>query len=223
MKLPWYRAARWWVADYSYVVHRQVRGMFTMTRPSTLTTGELAPIVILPGIYEPWKFLTPLISELRERGHPVHVVEQLKLNLRPVSESAALVGEFLETNGLDGVIIVAHSKGGLIGKQVMVSPPGALRVKAMVAVATPFGGSVYAKFMLAPSLRIFSPRDATIRALAAEESVNSRIVSIYGTFDPHIPAGSELPGAKNIELDTGGHFRVLANARILEEVALLDR
>ncbi len=91
----------------------------------------------------------------------------------------------------------------------------------MLAVATPFGGSVYARFMLAPSLRIFAPGNATIRALDLEEAVNARIVSVYGSFDPHIPARSELAGAKNVELDTGGHFRILANPRVLAEFAAL--
>jgi len=94
-------------------------------------------------------------------------------------------------------------------------------VHGMLAVATPFGGSVYARFMLAPSLRIFSPKNSTIRALGLEEAVNSRIVSVYGKFDPHIPARSELAGAKNVELNTGGHFRILANPRVLAEFTLM--
>lgn len=30
-----------------------------------------------------------------------------------------------------------------------------------------------------------------------------------------------LPGAKNVELDTGGHFRILAHPRVMAEVAAL--
>ena len=177
--------------------------------------------MVIPGIYESWKFMLPLVIQAHERGHPIHVVDPLGPNLRPVVESAAHVTSYLENNNLSGVIILAHSKGGLIGKHVMIQPEGKQRVRAMVAVATPFGGSDYARFMLAPSLRIFSPEDATIRALEAEAEVNSRIVSIYGAFDPHIPSGSELAGAKNVRLDTGGHFRILEHPRILAELDLL--
>ena len=56
--------------------------------------------------------------------------------------------------------------------------------------------------------------------LAREETINSRITSIYGPFDPHIPEGSILPGATNIELPTAGHFRILGDpetARIIVE------
>jgi hypothetical protein len=44
---------------------------------------------------------------------------------------------------------------------------------------------------------------------------------VYGRFDPHIPEGSELVGAKNVRLETGGHFRILAHPRVLAELAVL--
>ena len=51
--------------------------------------------------------------------------------------------------------------------------------------------------------------------------MNARIVSAYGSFDPHIPGGSALPGARNVILETMGHFRVLGDARVLDEVERL--
>lgn len=214
----WLRAAAWWTSDYAYAVNRQARAAVAKDDASVLQSGDRAPLVVIPGVYEPWKFLLPLIARAHERGYPIHVVESLNFNLQPVVDSAAHVAEYLESHDLKEAIILAHSKGGLIGKYVMTQPIGQRRVRGMLAVATPFGGSVYARFVLAPTLRIFSPEDATIVALASEEDVNARIVSVYGAFDPHIPAGSELAGAKNVELDTGGHFRILNDPRVLEEL-----
>lgn len=218
MAQNWLVAAGWWASDYVYAVNRQAKAAFAGGDPAQMLDGDRAPVVVVPGIYESWKFLLPLLIQVHERGHPVHVVEMLQLNLRPVIESAAHVSSYLEQRDITGAIILAHSKGGLIGKHVMTQPESKQRVRGMVAVATPFGGSTYARFMLAPSLRIFSPSNSTIRALASEEEVNSHIVSIYGAFDPHIPGGSELPGAKNVQLETGGHFRILAHSRILDEL-----
>ena len=48
--------------------------------------------------------------------------------------------------------------------------------------------------------------------------MNDRIVSIFGEFDPHIPEGSALPGATNITLPTGGHFRILSDPATLKFV-----
>jgi pimeloyl-ACP methyl ester carboxylesterase len=216
-----FTAAVWWARDYLYAAVWQTRAFFDRTDPQSFRGGEGTAIVILPGIYETWKFMQPLALQLHRRGHPVHVLEELHRNQRPVVEMAERVTAYLAAQDLDDVVIVAHSKGGLVGKQVMVGPAGA-RVRGMLAVAAPFGGSRYARVMLlAPTLRIFSPRNATILALAREEEVNARIVSVYGRFDPHIPERSELVGAKNVMLETGGHFRILAHPRVIAEVALL--
>lgn len=216
------RVPVWWMRDYAYALTWQVRALFNRTDPASFRTGEKTPIIVLPGIYETWKFMQPLIQALHARGHPIHVIDLLRRNQRPVVEMAERVTEYLEKHDLTEVVFVAHSKGGLIGKQVMAFGAARGRVRGMLAVATPFGGSSYARLMLlAPTLQIFSPRNATILALARETAVNERIVSIYGRFDPHIPESSELPGAKNVRLETGGHFRVLAHPRVLAELAVL--
>ncbi|CAH0144137.1 esterase/lipase family protein [Microbacterium foliorum] len=215
------RRARWWIADYVYAAYWQVRAAFDRCDAGSFSGGGGVPIVILPGVYETWRFMQPLITALHERGHPVHVVDALERNQRPIREAAAAVTAFLDASGLTDVILVAHSKGGLAGKLAMAGPAGS-RVRAMVAVATPFGGSRYARLLPVRSLRAFAPRHPSILGLAARGDLDDRIVSVFGRFDPHIPEGSELRGArKNVRLDTGGHFRVLADPRVLAEVAAL--
>jgi pimeloyl-ACP methyl ester carboxylesterase len=211
----------WWTLDYAYAGAWQARAFLNRTRPSAFWTGGGVPIVVIPGVYETWKFLQPLIVALHERGHPVHVVDPLQNNRIPVDRAARLVEQHLVAHDLHDVILVAHSKGGLIGKHLMAFGAGAARVRGMVAVASPFGGSRYAALMVSATLRSFSPRNATILALARETAINARITSVYAAFDPHIPGGSELAGAKNVRLETGGHFRVLAHPRVIGEVAAM--
>ncbi|MFJ6653808.1 esterase/lipase family protein [Microbacterium sp. NPDC091313] len=213
--------ALWWVRDYAYAAAWQLRAAVDRTDPRAFADGAGVPIVILPGVYETWRFLQPLIGALHERGHPVHVVAPARRNERPVAELAELVAAELAERDLRDVVLVAHSKGGLVGKTVMLRSGAAHRIRGMVAVATPFGGSRYARWMLGRTLRSFSPADATILALARETAVNARIVSVYGRFDPHIPERSDLAGAKNVELETGGHFRILAHPRVIAEVVAL--
>lgn len=212
------RDLRWWVRDYAYALRGQWRALVGREGAEPLSHGAGTPIVLLPGIYETWRFLEPLARALHERGHPVYVVDELGDNRRPIAEQASRVAVFLLARGLDDVVLVAHSKGGLIGKHVMAFDSAGARVRAMVAVATPFGGSRYSRLMPTPSLRAFASGDATMRALAAAAEANARIVSIYGSFDPHIPEGSELAGARNVRLAEGGHFRILADPRVIAEV-----
>ncbi|MDQ0725467.1 triacylglycerol lipase [Microbacterium sp. W4I20] len=214
------KAAAWWAADYAYAGYWQVRAFFDRADANSFATGDAAHIVVLPGVYETWRFMQPLIAALHARGHPVHVIEALRRNQRPVTEMAAEVAAFLEAQELSDVILVAHSKGGLAGKLAMTGP-AAGRIRSLLAVATPFGGSSYARRIPMRTLRAFSPDDPSIVNLGQQLAVNERIVSIYAEFDPHIPEGSELAGAKNVRLDTGGHFRILAHPRVLAELAVL--
>ncbi|MGY4858486.1 esterase/lipase family protein [Cryobacterium sp. AP23] len=205
------RNAGSWLLDYRYAVAAQVRAALSRTSADDLATGEAAPVLIIPGIYETWPFMRPLIDALHEHGHPVHVVTPLGANRRPVVPSAEIVAEYLRRHDLHDVVIVAHSKGGLIGKYLMTQLDPADRVDRLIAVSTPFSGSRYARYMLMPSLRAFARSNPYLAALAADERLNTRVVSIFGRFDPHIPEGSVLPGAENILINTGGHFRILSH------------
>lgn len=207
-----------WFLDYAYVGFWQARGFLLRGDAERQLSGEKVPVILLPGIYEPWQFLHPVASHLHKAGHPVHAVTALGYNRGTVSAMAELVAQYLRERDLHDVVLVAHSKGGLIGKYVMTLPESAPRVRQLIAVNSPFSGSIYAMFAFLPSLRAFSPRNRTLNALRANLAVNSRITSIYGTFDPHIPGGSELVGATNVQLEMMGHFRPLGDKRVLEAI-----
>ena len=212
------RVAGWWALDYVYAVGRQLRSAVSRVSPDEFLSGTGRPVLIIPGIFEDWRFMLPLIQTLHDTGHPVHVVTVLQRNRLAVPKAAELIAGYLRDRDLTDVLIVAHSKGGLIGKFAMMALDPERRLVRMVAVASPFSGSRYAGFMLLPSLRALSPRSAVTLQLSREQRVNERITSIYGLFDPHIPEGSVLPGARNIQLDTGGHFRILAHEQTLKTV-----
>ena len=79
-----------------------------------------------------------------------------------------------------------------------------------MAICTPFAGARRARLFTDPSIRALLPGDETIVMLGNAASVNGRIVSVFGTFDAHVPDGSALDGATNVRVPVAGHFRVLA-------------
>jgi hypothetical protein len=89
----------------------------------------------------------------------------------------------------------------------------------MIAIATPFAGSRYAKHAPTRVLRDFSPTDQTVRELGANLEANKRVISIFGSLDPQIPDGSRLPGARNVRLSTAGHFRPLGDPQLRRLIA----
>jgi pimeloyl-ACP methyl ester carboxylesterase len=213
--------ARHLLADYPNAL--RMRGLgFSRPVPETYAAGSGRPVVILPGVYERWHFLRPLADALARDGHPVHVLPELGINARPIPATAALVLAALDRLDLRDVALVAHSKGGLVGKSAMLDDTAG-RIDRLVAVATPFSGSRMADLTLVPSLRAFRRSHPVIRRLTAERDVNARITSIYPSFDPHVPEGSALEGATNVRLDVVGHFRVLEDpAAIAAVVSAVD-
>lgn len=208
----------WWAAlDWLYAFRWQVRSLGPTTADD-YRDGDRQPVVVVPGVYETWHFMRPLMDALHERGHPVHVVSLLRHNLRTVPVSAEEVMAYVARNDLRDVLVVAHSKGGLIGKYAMTQRDPEARIDRMVAVSTPFGGSSLARLAPVAHLRVFRAADPVLAALARELDVNARITSVYGVFDTLIPGGSALPGARNVVLPVGGHFRILGDARTREAV-----
>ncbi len=205
------------VADFAFlpVWHRwgaRARHWMLRERGGRL---EGAPVLLLPGVYESPRFLDPFAALAVAHGRPPHVVTGLGRNVQRVTDTAALAAGHLERHGLRDVLIIAHSKGGLVGKQLMAWQHTGWRVRGMIAIATPFSGSALATRAPVRALRDFSPADATLVELAADRVSDHGIVSVFPAFDPQIPQGSTLAGARaNVRIPVSGHFRVLGHPEL---------
>lgn len=211
------RRGWYWGADYRWITRAFGHGLVRRDVPHRYGHGWLSPVLLIPGVMEEWTVMRPVADRLSSAGHPVHVLPELKRNTVTVAEGAVLASAYLGARGLSEVVIVAHSKGGLIGKQVLLDDTER-RVRRLVAIATPFSGSVLARLVPSRTVRAMSPDDATILALRDRTEVNHLITSICPSFDPHIPTGSHLTGAANIPVDAMGHFRVLSDPAVLAAV-----
>jgi hypothetical protein len=203
------------VVDYGWAYRLRIRRVGRRPDPGALLDGSKTPVLLLPGVYETWHFLEAVGRRMHDLGHPVHVVPGFGRNLRPIATMAQLAIEYLVERDLTDVTIVAHSKGGLIGKTVMISEDAGPRIRSMIAINSPFSGSDYAHLLPLRTLREFVPTHETIVALTRTDEVNHRITSLYSSWDPIIPNGSVLEGATNIELPTSGHFRILDRPDLL--------
>ncbi len=206
------------LGDYPNALRFRMGSARDRAVPSAFGQGELRPVVLLPGIYETWHYLRPVAERLSEAGHPVHVIPTLGLNRATIPVTAARVWAELLARDLTGVALVAHSKGGVVGKYLMTRHDREGRIDRLVAIASPFNGSAMARWAPNAELRAFLPADPVIAALRAELAVNARITSIYPSFDPHIPDGCALEGAENVELPVVGHFRILVQPALLDAV-----
>lgn len=182
------------------------------------------PVVVLPGILENPRYLWGLTAFLRAAGHPVTMVRSLGLNLAPLGVSVELVFDQLAAEGVRGAVVVAHSKGGLIGKAMLLDARSVGVLSAMVSIATPFSGSLLwpraqRSFAVRRSpLGLFDPEADELVALALRGGANARIVSLAPAHDQVVPAGSYLEGATNVTLPVSGHFRAVRDPHTWEVV-----
>ncbi|MBX3093619.1 MAG: alpha/beta hydrolase [Cryobacterium sp.] len=217
--MNWVAKGWWWFLDYLWALRGQWRGLLRPRAPHRFGEGDpaLPTVVLIPGVYERWSFLAPVADHLNERGHRILTLPGLRDNRMPVldaaeASAAALIVDAQRSDAERRYVLLGHSKGGLIGKLLLggtmhsgTMPP----ILGLVAIATPFTGSRYARRLPSRTLRGLSPVDDTIRMLARNAEINARVVAIQPRFDPHIPGDRSLPGAENVVLRASGHFRIL--------------
>lgn len=213
------------VKDWAVAVRDQVLSIKPTRPPSTTPNDGVCgktPVVLLPGILENSRYLRPLAVWLAAQGHPVHRLPALGWNLSGMRASAEKGLTALETLGVEDAVIVAHSKGGLIGKAMLLDPRSRGMLRGMVAVATPFSGSTFSNrlqasfFVRRSPLGLFHPTHPDLTRLATEQEVNAHIVSLSPAFDQMIPGGSHLDGATNVKLNVEGHFQAVRDEGVWE-------
>ena len=206
--------------DYFYMFRGQVGPVRRRRRPAHYLQGEGRDIVLIPGLYEKWHFLRPLGNYLSPKGFRVHVTPGLGRNRRPIAVQARRLHDYLVANNIRDAVIVAHSKGGLIGLHYLIHHNADHRVGKVIAIAAPFSGSHIGRYARLRAIRELLPASDSIKALRSKK-VYSRVVSIYPEYDNHVwhADGSFLDGAKNIVHPVKGHHKILFDKALLDIVA----
>jgi predicted alpha/beta hydrolase family esterase len=209
----------YWIRDYLYAIHRH-NYSFIFRKPPKHYLGYVkenkAPVILIPGLYEKWHFIKAIADPLSLQGHPIYVLEHLGYNTKEIGHVAKLIRELIDEKKLRDVVIVAHSKGGLIGKHLLAFDNQDGKIKKLIAIATPFSGSHIVKFIHHKSAKELHPDSEIIKKLTNEKRIDHKIVSIFGTFDNHIwpESSSYLEGAKNIQVKAYGHHKILSNREV---------
>ncbi len=204
----------YWFLDYLYVFKTEVLIYFRRDSVDRYRRAGGDPVLLLPGIFENWRFIRPLAKLLYAHGYDVHVLDELGYNTGTIEAMVLRVESYCQHYNLQDVTLIAHSKGGYIGKQLLINDRDHKLFKRLITLNTPFTGSIYATYLPIKMLRIFSPRSSLFKKLAENTVANERITAIYGLFDPHIPKIRKLEGARNIQLPVYGHFRPISDKRV---------
>lgn len=165
-------------------------------------------IVLIPGINSHWGGLQPLAKFLNQHGYPVLGAGNIKRNMSLVDEGAISITETLNALNINSAILVGHSKGGIVGKQILAFHNPDNIVKGLVAITTPFNGASLADMMPMPAYKELIPGSPVIKKLQAQTEVNHSIVTISAFWDNMVKPeeGTKLDGAlQNMESEVRGH------------------
>ena len=213
-----------WIRDCAHLFSGKAI-MYFRHKPPKHYLGHVVdgkiPIIILPGLGARWGFYKKLGDHISLLGHPVYIVPKLGNNRDNIPASAKKVREIIEENNLKNIILVAHSKGGLISKYLLLHEDPDKRVKGVIAIASPFHGSSMGKLIPLPAIQELTPNSKIIKYLKEHSEVDRKIVSIIPSYDNLVwhPEGSYLEGAmQNINVDVAGHSLVVNNKIVRNHV-----
>ncbi len=165
--------------------------------------------IVLPGVWEAWEALEAWARALHAVGWSVRVVPALDQQLGTLPRLAGVLSEWLRENDLRNVLVVAHSKGGLVTKQTMIGVEG-WRIRQLISLGTPYEGAPLAALSpKALGMRDLLPGTPDLAFLQTQIHVNPRIVAIQAQWDQNVPADPTLPGATLVTVAVAGHNALL--------------
>lgn len=209
-----------WIHDYFYALGRHFLFYKPVEQYLWRVKKDKEPIVLIPGLFERHDFLSAFADSLSLAGHPIYFSKELGRNVKNIADSAKIIEKLILDNNLQNIIIVSHSKGGLIGKYLLTFSEVKGRIKKIITIATPWEGSRLFRLYLHKSFKELRPNSDIIEELRNHKEVNEKIVSIFGKSDNVIwPIEScKLKGAKNIEVNTYGHHKILFDKNVCDVV-----
>lgn len=203
--------------EYILIFKIHLSELKRQTPPSEWIKGSRGTIIVIPGFNSTWVTLQTIANHLNKSGYRILVIPQLKRHHTNLEKSAKILAKYIQENNLKDVILISHSKGGLIAKYMMDTQPAGKNVKLSISIAAPYQGSIFGY------LRIFSlfeliPDCPFINSFNAITTNNHKIYNLYAKVDNHVLPNKNvlLPGAHNIMIGVIGHTRILLVKQTLD-------
>ncbi|MEU3404671.1 alpha/beta fold hydrolase [Streptomyces sp. NPDC006670] len=192
--------------------------------------GQLPPVLLLHGFTDNRSVFVLLRRALGAGGRrrvETYNYSPLTLDLRVTARHLARrVEELCERSGQERVDLVGHSLGGLVGRYYVQRLGGDARVRTLVTLGTPHGGTRVAPFMDAhPLVRQMRPDSPVMDELRAPApGCRTRCVAFWSAFDalmtPPGAARIEHPDldATNVEVTGIGHLALPVHPAVVTAV-----
>lgn len=243
------RAVGGMLADEMYWLVWQAQtlsGRVRRERGRRLARGDasLPLVVAIPGLATKWDFLLPMLNAVNEAGYRIASPPGLGRVFGKSRTYAVRVCRWLESHSEFGdVVLLGHSKGGLIAKHVLLAEAArqdadadagdggardrgardrGVQVLGAVTVSTPFSGALQAQLIPDALARLpvaeaaieLRPGSQEQRELESQTGVDARLVSVSPLVDEVVGVPGVLLAGRNRRVGELGHNRLLASRRV---------
>ncbi|MBV7363429.1 alpha/beta hydrolase [Actinomycetaceae bacterium TAE3-ERU4] len=188
--------------------------------PKEWEKGNKIRVVLLPGVNESWQALRKIAENLNKHGHPISVIPKLGMSISEPEELAAIVQKELTEQQIKSCIFVAHSKGGLVAQSLLQSREEPRDIKAVITIATPYGGSPWG-YLFPKKSRIgrLAPTADFFKRIRKLKTPSEIFHVISPSWDPKVIISSTLPGARHYRLPGCGHNLPLNSQTLIDLVS----
>lgn len=202
--------------EYLLIVRLHFRALWQRP-PAAWNKGNAGDVLLIPGFAEPWIFLTTIAEQLNTLGYHVHTVPELNYNTQPVAACVEILHEYIQTHSLEHVLLIGHSKGGLVAKGYLDAHPE--KVGKVITLSAPFQGTWVGKLWIC-NLQELCPGSSLITNLLQKPPAPGRLLNLYAHRDNHILPNKNalLPGAQNIEIPVIGHTRIVEDNKTFQAI-----
>lgn len=187
--------------------------------PKNWSVGAKGDVILIPGFGATWNFLLTVGNLANSCGYKVHRVKKIDINHYSIVHNLSSLKSCIEKNNLSRVILVGHSKGGIIGCLALNDKELSKSVAKVITVAAPFGGTQKAekfqRFFHLSELRPNSRFLKSLRNLGPKKL--EKIFNFYPVVDNVVIPHHRLilKGAHNFEVPVSGHTRILETSELL--------
>ena len=207
------------MADGVYAAGMQVKSRIDRRHPEPTGAVDAEVLALaVPGAWDSWHFMEPLAKALESRRVRVHFVPELGHHLMSVAEAAPLVARALEGVMEEAagrpVVVIGHSKGGIVGLRVLAEriARNVVQPIGLVALSTPFGGSAWADRTRLGAVRELRLTSEVVAQVRKDAGSGVRIVSVRPQRDPHVTSQFVPALASRLRIRSAGHFQTLSSA-----------
>jgi hypothetical protein len=207
----------WLLPEYCLMIKNKIYEQIYTNYPSKWNSGTKGNVILIPGWNETWFVLKTIGDELNNSGYKVHVISELKDNKLSVLETLKTVESYIEEIKTKEIILVCHSKGGIVARLLLSKPTTASKISKVFFVSATIQGTWLGYL---PFINIKDQTPKSVQELPLPNSQIHKIINLYPLLDNIVIPNKNLllDGAENIQIPVIGHTRILNSSKTIQEI-----